>query len=188
MPNPFEVAPTLFVIVFVLAFSAAYGALLAAPWVPTRKRLREAVAENFSLPPGSTFVDVGCGDGAVLFAYADRNPGVRAVGYEVSLVPFMLGLVRKWRGGEKYRNVRFRYRNFFKEPLQDADAVFFYLLPKVYSKMAEKFAAELKDDALVLASIWDYKELVAEKTVGKPCDGAVFAYRGRQFRTIQPAA
>jgi len=66
--------------------------------VPTRKGQRELIAKETEIPPGAALCDLGCGDGTVLFDIARRRPDIRAVGYDISLFPLLIGWVRKFAG------------------------------------------------------------------------------------------
>jgi len=70
------------------------GAVLMAPISPSPPALIEAALERVRsattasgdaplVSPGTTIVDLGCGDGRWLLAAAKRFPGVRCVGYDL---------------------------------------------------------------------------------------------------------
>ena len=161
---------------FLVTFAA--GGISAAPWVPTLKRERDILLKNLSLKPGMVVYDLGCGDGIVLFAAAKQEPGIRAIGYEISLVPYLLGKMHSLFS----KQVSIRYRNFFKAPFADADIVFCFLLAKCYPRLIKTLAAQLKPDAIVAVEAWPlqgpqpYQTLTAEKTL------PVFLYTGAELK------
>ncbi len=91
-------------------------------------------------------VDLGCGDGRILRAAADRL-GIRAVGYEVNPLAYvkcrLLCLF--------HRNVDIRCRNFWHADLSEADVVFCYLYPDVLKKLSAKLREELRPGAEVIS-------------------------------------
>ena len=126
----------------------AWGALRGAPWVPTRRRdVDRAVA--FAQPhSGARVVDLGCGDGTVLAAFAAR--GCRVRGWELALFPWALA---QWRLRAS-RSARITWGDFWRASLTDADIVYAFLMPKVLPRVAEKLQRELRSGALVLTYVW----------------------------------
>ena len=91
-------------------------------------------------------VDLGCGDGRILRAAADRL-GIRAVGYEVNPLAYL-----KCRALCLFHpNVDIRARNFWHADLSEADLVFCYLYPDVLKKLSGKLHEELQPGATVIS-------------------------------------
>jgi hypothetical protein len=172
-----------FVAIYIVILSAAFGAVSAAPWVPTKKKQRQKLLEGLDIPPGGTVYDLGCGDGTVLFDVVRKRPDVRAVGYEISLLPLFIGLIRKFLGGTAYRNVSLRFGNFFRKDVGEADALFLFLLEKSYAKLVGKLACELKDDCVVVTEAWPMPRLTPIKVSAGDRDVMpMYFYKGSQFR------
>ncbi|MEY4744338.1 MAG: hypothetical protein RL272_283 [Candidatus Parcubacteria bacterium] len=168
---------------YVILGTLALGGMSAAPWVRTRKRLREFIASQVDFKDGDVVYDLGCGDGAVLFSIADKRPGVRSVGYEIALLPYAIGLISKALGGKAYRNVSIRCRDFFGMNLADADGVFVFLLEESYPRVVKKLAKELRDDAQVVVAAWPFPGIAAERTERAASDVLpVYFYRGAALR------
>lgn len=177
------VQTAVFAVSYVLLGTLALGGMSAAPWVRTRKRLREFIAAKVDFKDGDVVYDLGCGDGAVLFSIADRRPGIRSIGYEIALLPYAIGLVTKALGGGKYRNVAIRCRDFFGKDLSDADGVFIFLLEESYPRVMKKLAKELRDDAQVVVAAWPFPGVAAERTERAAEDVLpVYFYRGSALR------
>lgn len=173
----------IFAIIYVIVGTFALGGISAAPWVPTKRRQRARLAEVVPLKDGATVYDLGCGDGSVLFDLVKRNPTIRAVGYEISVLPYLIGLIRAAAGGAAYRNVTLRYRDFFGQRTDDADVVFTFLLKDCYPRVMAKLAKELKDDALVVVEAWPFPGIAAERTVEGDRDLLpIYFYRGSQLK------
>ncbi len=164
-------------VVLAVVWSAAWGAISAAPWVPTKRRQRERLFANFPLKLGATIVDLGCGNGALLFAAADANPGLRAIGYEVSLLPLALGLVTRISRLRKYRNVSLRLGNLFNAPIGDADVVCIFLLRKCYPRLKAKLRAELRPDARIILEAWPFDDETPERVIREEGLLPVYVYR-----------
>jgi len=171
-------------LVYVILLSFGYGALSAAPWVPTRKKERDRLIAELPLVEGKVMVELGCGDANVLFAAADRMPGLRAIGYDVAILPIVAAWLRKLFGGRKYRNISIRIRDLFSQDLSQADIIFVFLLPKIYDRLGKKFGLELKDDCTVAVEAWNIPGIEPMRTVKEPGMLPLYFYEGRQFRTV----
>ncbi len=175
-----------FIVLYVIMLSFGYGGLSAAIWVPTKKKERERLAKELPLADGKVMVELGCGDANVLFTAVQRVPGLRAIGYEVALLPVFWAWARKLLGGAKYRNVSVRIRDFFTQDLSQADLIFVFLLPRVYARLGKKFGRELKDDCVVAIEAWEIPGLKPLRVIKEPEALPLYFYEGRQFRqTIQ---
>jgi len=172
----------IFVIVYVLAITFLLAGLSAAPWIPTRKKEREALAALVSFKPGDTVYDLGCGDGAVLFDLARRFPEAKFVGFEVSLLPYALAQLRRLLAGRRGANVRILLRDLYGQELRDAAAVFVFLLPKSYARLQKKFAADLRPDCDVIVEAWPLAGIEPVRRVKEPGQISLFFYQGRQFQ------
>lgn len=162
---------------FLVTFAA--GGVSAAPWVPTLKKEREVILKQLPLKRGSIIYDLGCGDGVVLFSAAKQEPGIRAIGYEISLVPYLLGKIHSLF----FKQVSIRYRNFFSAPIADADIVFCFLLAKCYPRLIKKLATELKPEALVVIEAWPFPGIEPLKTIEEDKTLPVYLYTGAQLKT-----
>jgi SAM-dependent methyltransferase len=122
------------------AFAVSFGFVLmfGAPYLPTLKLQVNAALELVDLKPGDTLLELGCGDGRVLIAAAQR--GYRAVGYEFNPMLFLIAWLRTMR---YRRQVRIIYGNFWSKNWPPAEAIFTFLLPKYMYKLDRKIMHEL---------------------------------------------
>lgn len=173
---------------YLIVGTLALGSISAAPWVRTRKRLREFIASRADLKAGDVVYDLGCGDGAVLFSLARKEPGIKAIGYEIAILPWALGLLTKALGRGAYANVSLRCRDFFGANLADADMVFVFLLAESYPKVVAKLAKELRDDARVVVAAWPLPNVEPERVERGAEDLLpVYFYRGSQLKAASSA-
>lgn len=168
----------------VIVFSAAAAGVSAAPWLPTRKRERHQLSNNLTLKDSDIVVDLGCGDGTMLFEIAKHHPNVTCIGYDISFLPLGIGLLRKLFGGSKYKNVRLRFGNLFKQDIGDATHVFIYLLAKSYPRLKAKFAAELKDEAMVIVEAWAMPDMEPAHIIRDEGALPIYIYAGKDFREL----
>lgn len=179
-----------FVLIFVVIASAAIAGVSAAPWVPTKPSQRRKFIDSLPMTGTERIVDLGCGDGSMLFGIARKYPGIHAVGVDISVLPLAIGFTRKiiTRLQERtatpfpYANVRLRFANLWTTDVRDADLVFVFLMEKAYPKLIKKLAAELGDNARVAVEVWPLPGIEATETLQEEGLLPVYIYTGKQLR------
>lgn len=133
----------------VLAVLVFYGVMIRslfrdAPFVPSPRRVAEAMMDLAAVRPDEVVVDLGSGWGDILVAAARRDAQAR--GYEQS---FILSVLTRLRG--KVRVVR---DDLFHADLRDVDVVTCYLYPRAMERLTSKFESELKPGARVVSALF----------------------------------
>lgn len=146
---------TLF-IVYLISF--LWGGACGAPWIPSSKKVILKMLELSGVKSGDIVYDIGCGDGRLVFAAAER--GAKATGFEVTPFFFIIAILKKYLFKKEGTILM---KNFFHQNLKDADIVFCYLTDKTMVKLDEKLRKELKKGCLVVSHSfqlpgWDLKE------------------------------
>lgn len=141
-------------ILFIIILTFAYGAFRAAPWLPTRSVDIERIVKLADIKSGQKIYDLGCGDGR--FIEAAAKEGAIAVGYEISILPYILAKIRLMKFG---KNAKVKYRDFWFSNLNDADTIYFFLTPKIFSKIHSKFKKELKPGTSVISYVWPLENM-----------------------------
>lgn len=152
----------LFIILLLLLATFAYAGLKGAPWVPTKANDVQRFIALADIQPNQTMVDLGCGDGRLLVAAADANTNVQAIGYELSLFPYLLAHARRLFSSNR-KNIHIHYGNALTKNLHDADIVYSFLMPKIHTKLKEKFTKELKPGAKMITYVWPIEGLEPSK-------------------------
>lgn len=80
----------LLLFILISAFFFTIDLFLELPYVAAKKKQVEAITNIANIKSGETVVDLGSGDGRLLFAAAQK--GARAIGYEIN--PFLVILTR----------------------------------------------------------------------------------------------
>ena len=138
----------LFIILFVpIGASVAYASMSTAPWIPSRKSTRDLL-RSLTIPNGSTLLELGCGDGRVLFDLARLHPHSQFIGYEISLPVFLLSYLRSFTK----RNVTIRYRSIYNIK-EKPTHIYIFLLPDAYARL-EKSLLNLSPGTIVYTNIW----------------------------------
>lgn len=158
----------------VVAGTAAWAGWRAAPFVPTRQRDVERMLRLAEVKPGELVYDLGAGDGRFLLAAARR--GARAVGFEISILPFLIACLRLALG--RATAARIELKDFFRQDLSAADVIVCFLTPAAMAKLGPKFSRELKPGARIVSyafSLPGWTPAVKDKPT--PQTMSVYLYR-----------
>ena len=121
-------------LVFIFIGICFAGVLLfGAPYLPTTKPQIEAALKLVALKPGETMLELGCGDGRVVIAAAQK--GYKVVGYELNPI---LALIAWLRTRRYRRNAKIIWGDFWREDWPEHEAIFTFLLPKHMPKLNKK--------------------------------------------------
>jgi len=145
-----------------------------SPFVPSNRKTIEKMLRVAKIKAGERVVDLGCGDGRIVFR-AEKEFGAKAEGYEISIFVWLLAQSNRILKRAKSKIYR---RNFFKADISKADVVFCYLFPEVMQKLSPKFKKELKKGARIISasfSLHDWKAVKVYEKEGR--EGKIFVYR-----------
>lgn len=162
--------------VFVIAGSAAWAGWRAAPFVPTRQRDVERMLRLSELQPGELVYDLGAGDGRYVVTAAKRYQA-RAVGFEISLLPYVIGRLRIWLAGQG-KLAFMRLQDFFHQDLSAANVIVCFLTPGAMARLSPKFKRELRPGTRIVSYAFPLKDWTAVlKDKPNPGTMAVHVYR-----------
>lgn len=130
----------LIIIVFLLLIVILMGIFyfidlfLDLPYVATQKHKIETIIKLAQIKKGETVVDLGSGDGRLLFAAAEY--GAKSVGYELN--PFMIALTLVHTKLKGWGNeVWVEKKSLWLADLKVADVIFVYSLKKTIKKFED---------------------------------------------------
>jgi trans-aconitate methyltransferase len=169
----------LWVILFLTLGTAGIAGLSAAPWLPTRKKELGLIHKAVQELPGDHIVDLGCGDGRILFSLARQFPKKQFTGIELSLLPYLYAKLKAQLGG--YRNVQIKFGDLFRFSLTETDIVICFLLEKAYPRLLKKFRTELPNGAHFLIEAWPFY-LEPAHIFESPKTLKLYAYRADSLR------
>lgn len=148
---PFQLAIIISLLIILITF--VYGAFKGAPWIPTHKCDIKRFLKLANIKPGEKMIDLGCGDGR-LIAEAVKL-GAKAEGFEVSVVPYLLALVRRQKLNKEIRkNLKIHFKNFWKTDISNADIIYVFQTKKAHNELGVKFRKELKKGSRVITYVW----------------------------------
>lgn len=139
-------------VVIVIAISAMWAGLRAAPFVPTFNKDVDRMVELAQLKDGDHIVDIGAGDARILIAAA-KQKNITGVGYELSLGMFLVGWLRIRLAGLHPR-LKMVWGDFFHRDLSGFQAVLCFLTPPAMAKLEPKLKAELKPGTRVVSAVF----------------------------------
>jgi 2-polyprenyl-3-methyl-5-hydroxy-6-metoxy-1,4-benzoquinol methylase len=140
-----------------------------APFVRSKKDRIRAMLELAQIKPGEKVVDLGSGDGIMVFESA--RLGAKATGIEVN--PFLVWYSRfRTKQNHLAGKASFIRKNFRDVHLEEFDVIFLYLLPSTVESLKEKLAKELRPGTRVVSNAFP---IVGWKPVAQK--GQVFLYK-----------
>ncbi len=113
--------------------------LFGAPFLPTLTKQIDPIFELLDLSEGQTLIELGSGDGRILYEAGKR--GINAIGYELNPVLVIYSIAKTW----KYRkSVRVIWGNYWQKKWPSADGISVFLLDKYMSRLNNKIIQEYK--------------------------------------------
>ncbi len=120
--------------IIILAIFMTIDLFLDLPYVATKRHQIETIIKLAAIKKGGTVVDLGSGDGRLLFAAAQK--GAKAIGYELN--PFLIALTlihTKLKG--LGNQVWVERQSMWKADLKVAEVIFVYSLKKTIKKFED---------------------------------------------------
>jgi len=104
--------------------------------------------------PGETVIDLGSGDGRIVFAALEGRPGVRGIGVDINAE-----LVQTSNAAAKQRGLadraQFLHQNAFDADLGKVDVIFMWLFPELMRLLRPKILEQARPGARVVVATWD---------------------------------
>ncbi len=109
-----------------------------APYVPTRNQDLKKVFSDIKLPKNALVIDLGSGDGRLLYMAAQK--GYSVIGYEINPVLWLTSSYHL----RKFPNASVQLKSMWRADVSKADLVFTFLATKYMSKLEDKLQKEMK--------------------------------------------
>ncbi|MBL8384720.1 MAG: methyltransferase domain-containing protein [Burkholderiales bacterium] len=159
-----------------VASAAAWRALDAgaqerfSPFVGSNPDNVRRMVEIAALRAGDNVIDLGSGDGRIVFAALQSRPDVRGVGVDINA-----DLVHRANAAAQQRGLadraRFLHQNAFDADLAKVDVIFMWLFPELMRLLRPKILAQARPGTRVVAATWDLGTWPAD-AVDDPGGGA----------------
>lgn len=142
-----------------------------APFVPSPMPVVEAMVRLAELKPGHLLVDLGAGDGRLMFRAVEAE-GVEAWGYELHQERF--DALRLRASNHSKASSLHLYRQDVRHARMDkADAVTLYLLPLSNAALKAKLLAECKPGARIISHDFAMPDWEPETTEQVQCEDRI---------------
>ncbi len=159
------------VFVALVAASAVVHLIFRIPYVPSKRSSVHEMVKAAELKPCETVFDLGCGDGRLLIA-AEKQTGVRAIGFEIAPLMFLMALIKKSLAHSK---IQINFKNFFSTDLSEADVIFCYLFPEAMEKLLEKIKNECKPGTRIISNTFKIQSMMPTRTMDT--NPKIYVYR-----------
>jgi SAM-dependent methyltransferase len=122
------------------------------PFVPTPHALVQKMLDLAAVGPSDYLIDLGCGDGRIAVAAAQR--GARALGVDLDPLRIQEAAAAA-RIAEVEARVVFRRQDLFRTPIYEASVVALYLLPDINLRLRPRLLTELRPGSRVVSHAFD---------------------------------
>ena len=124
-----------------------------SPFVPSDMTNVERMVKLAGLKAGDVVVDLGSGDGRIVFTSLKANPKVTGWGVDLDA-----GLVEKTNAAAKAQGfgnrAQFFHRNAFDADLSKVDVIYMWLWTEVQQMLRAKILAEARPGTRVVTNLW----------------------------------
>ncbi len=170
----FAIAVLTTLVTLFIVLPTAYASVIGAPFVPAyRSQVRDIVSAA-GIEDGDIIYELGAGNGQVAVAFAGSG-NVKVTGFELAPLLYLLAKINLKL--KRVRNCRIYLRNFYNYPLNDANVVYFFLMPKTVEVVAKKLAAELRPGARIVSYAFPIREWAPSAVIEKPGQQRIFVYK-----------
>lgn len=110
---------------------------------------------------GETVIDLGSGDGRIVFAAVKDRPGVHGLGVDINaeLVQKSNAAARAQGLGDR---VQFMHQNAFDADIGKVDVIFMWLFPELMRLLRPKILAQARPGTRVVVATWDLGSWAAD--------------------------
>ena len=114
----------------------------------------ERMVRIANLKDNDIVIDLGSGDGRIVFAAAEANPTVHGIGVDIDAKLVGQANAQAEKAGVQDR-VQFFHRNVFDADLSKVDVIFMWLFPELMRLLRPKILDEARPGTRVIAALWD---------------------------------
>jgi len=158
----FAVMWALLTIFFVYTVIAIFK---GASYVPTTHARVARLLDIADIKPGDKVLDLGSGDGRILFAAAKR--GATCIGVEINpLLCLYSSVLAKLKGAS---GVSIQRRDFWSVSLSEVDVLTVYLVPIRLDQLKAKVLSEMKSGSRVATTVYHFPDWIPERSEGDIC-------------------
>ena len=125
-----------------------------SPFVGSNPENVSRMVELAAPRAGETVIDLGSGDGRIVFAATQNRPGVRGIGVDIN--PELVAKANAAAKEQKLSDrVQFLHQNVFDADLSKVDVIFMWLFPELMRLLRPKILREARPGTRLVAATWD---------------------------------
>ncbi|MBX3666586.1 MAG: methyltransferase domain-containing protein [Burkholderiales bacterium] len=151
----------------ILAAASAFQSIAAraqelfSPFVGSDPENVERMVRIAAPADGETVIDLGSGDGRIVFAALRDRPGVRGIGVDINA-----DLVAKAKAaaGDLADRAQFLHQNVFDADLGKVDVIFMWLFPELMRLLRPKILSQARPGTRIVAATWGMGTWPADAT------------------------
>jgi cyclopropane fatty-acyl-phospholipid synthase-like methyltransferase len=144
----------LYILLIVYFFYTVVAIIRGAPPIPSLSSTVERMMRLAEIKPGESLIDLGSGDGRILFAASKH--GAECLGIEINPLLVWVTRFRAWATGAS--KVTVRRTNLWKVDVGAADVITVYMVPMYMRKLQEKLKSEMKPGSRILAAVHPFPD------------------------------
>lgn len=143
--------------------------------MPSLRKVNEQIVQFVKNSEEETIIDLGSGFGTLAIYLASSFPNKKIIGYELSLIPFLVSQILKYILNLK--NLTFYRKDFLHEDLSNKTLVC-YLFPKGMEKLEDKLFDE-SINTMIVSSTFAFRNIKAReiKTANDIYRTPIYLYR-----------
>jgi SAM-dependent methyltransferase len=132
-------------------------------FIPTPPEVVDAMLSLADLSENDVLYDLGCGDGRIVIAAAQRY-NIRAIGIDIDPVRIEEAVKASQRAGVSDR-VQFRQQDLFECDFDEATVVILYLLPHLNLKLRPQLYRQLKPGSRIISRDFDMDDWQPDRRI-----------------------
>ena len=138
------------VIIFLLikTIVIAISMITEVPYVPSEKIYKKAI-EYLEINEDDTVLDIGSGDGRVLFYASKKYPEAKFVGVERRIVLVVFSRIKRMILNRK--NLRFIRENIHNFDIGSFNKIYMYLVPPFINELLTEKEKEIKSSTIIVS-------------------------------------
>ncbi len=137
-------------------------------FIPTPQAVLEGMLDLLQVTPQDVIYDLGCGDGRILIAAAQRF-GAQGVGIDVDRDRIQEATANAIAAGVGDR-VTFHHQNLYESDFRPATIVILYLLTHLNLKLKPQLLAQLKPGTRVVSHDFDMGDWLPDQVIQIPIE------------------
>ncbi|MFE4105871.1 class I SAM-dependent methyltransferase [Almyronema epifaneia] len=134
-------------------------------FIPTPEDVVMALVDFAQITPADVVYDLGCGDGRLLIAAAQRK--AKGVGYDVNKECLQQAQAASEKAGFSDR-LTFWQQDLFTANVQEATVVIVYLLPHLNLKLLPHLRKQLQPGTRIISHQFDFGAWVPDRVLHLP--------------------